>query len=527
MGGWWRTSSAALSLPRRFGQGWRSVVSRRDRLRIPLGLGVAFLLAQALFALAGVRFTPHMALSSEEVMDPALLRHHLWQTLLYLHAQPPLYNLFIGLWLKVFGTGRAFDLSLHVLFLLTALVAYVASYALQRRLGVGRGLAYAVSTALLVSPAFVLYENLAFYTLPVATLLLLASLALHAAVTGRRPWPWVAFFGLLFLLCGVRSTFVLPFYLAVALLLAWVLRRRARAILLAALPFGLLVFGFYAKNAVVFGQFTDSSWMGMNLAGTMYTHIPTARLRALVAAGRMPAIALVPRFSRVPVYAGMAPPACAAIGAPILTEAVTSVGRRNLDNCVYLGASQRYLQADLAGLRACPACFVYAVAHAWYIYFRPAEQYHLIPKSNRAAIAGWIRAWPLSAPLHVDAAGLYLRLMHANGLRAHAARPKTIYPWLVLTLVAALASGVAVTLGGLGSARDDPRRIVCAWLTGVVLFVGVVSNIGEVGDNMRFRFATDPLSCCLLGVALEYGVGWARRRLAARARGPLPAGSQP
>ena len=35
--------------------------------------------------------------------DPLLLRHELVETVLHLHGQPPLFNLYLGLGLKLFG----------------------------------------------------------------------------------------------------------------------------------------------------------------------------------------------------------------------------------------------------------------------------------------------------------------------------------------------------------------------------------------------------------------------------------------
>ena len=89
-----------------------------------------------------------------------LLKRKLGESLLHLHGQPPLFNLYLGTALAT-GQERAVFI---VTFLLCGLAVYAGSFLLMRRLGVSAVLAFALATWLAVSPAFVAYENWLFYT---------------------------------------------------------------------------------------------------------------------------------------------------------------------------------------------------------------------------------------------------------------------------------------------------------------------------------------------------------------------------
>ena len=47
----------------------------------------------------------------------------------------------------------------------------------------------------------------------------------------------------------------------------------------------------------------------------------------------------------------------------------------------------------------------------------------------------------------------------------------------------------------------------------------MIGNSLELGENNRFRFETDPLSLCLLGLALQYAIAAVRRRVRSESGG--------
>ena len=78
---------------------------RRMRVRRPawswILIGVAFGISRALYYFLGVRFDSSLLYQAWQILDVNLLRDRLVESLLNLHCQPPLFNLFVGLIIKV------------------------------------------------------------------------------------------------------------------------------------------------------------------------------------------------------------------------------------------------------------------------------------------------------------------------------------------------------------------------------------------------------------------------------------------
>src|SRR5689334_4249032 len=132
-------------------------MSPRISSRTLLLMTAAFIASRVGFHRAGVRFDTSRLETMWQFLDANLLRTDLARSLLHLHAQPPLYNLFLGVVLKLFpGDGAA---AFHAAHLVIGWAASLALVSLLIRLGVGTWLAVAATTLLMVSPAFVLYES--------------------------------------------------------------------------------------------------------------------------------------------------------------------------------------------------------------------------------------------------------------------------------------------------------------------------------------------------------------------------------
>jgi hypothetical protein len=226
-------------------------------------LVVVWAASRVAYLAAGLRFEAGGLDHSMQLIDAELLRHDLWRSLWYSHAQPPGFNLFVAgvLWLP--GTVGV----LRVLYLTLGLAVMLLLHRLLRRLGVAPGVALGVALVWAVLPATAIYEAYFSYTLPVAAALLGVAACLHAFVrTGHRAWG-LGFVGLLTLLTLIRSSYHLLWALVPLALLAVAAPRftRRSVVVLAGLPL-LLTAGVYVKNYVVFDQFGATSWTGMHLA---------------------------------------------------------------------------------------------------------------------------------------------------------------------------------------------------------------------------------------------------------------------
>lgn len=449
-------------------------VTPRYRLRIPRDsrvlVAAAFIASRAAFYAAGVRFDTSPVSYFWQLLDPELLRRRLAQSLWYLHAQPPLFNLLLGIDLKLFPShyGAAFE----GFYLALGLVLVLAVHSLGVRLGLAPWLAGAIAILVTVSPSAILYESFLFYDHLVVCLVVLSALALASFAERPRAGAALGFFAAIAALVLTRSLFHALWLVLLVAGLALACRARARAVLVAAaLPLALVV-ALYAKNAVLFGGLpSGSSWLGMNLARTTVSELPRPELARLVARGELSPIVERPLFQAATAYRPIVP-LRQPTGVPALDEVTKSTGYPNLNQATELDVSRAYLHADLWVIAHRPGAYLSGVAHALRLFFSPANLTALYGR-NSARIHGWQRA----------------------------------YDWVVY---GAFVGGVGVflvvgyALAILVCLRDLARRrlgLVRGYLLATILYGLVVGNLVDAGENYRFRAMLDPLVAVLLAHA--------------------------
>jgi hypothetical protein len=472
---------------------------------LALACGAASLVARLLYGMMGLRFDLRPLDWFMQYLDPVLLRTRLAESLLYLHSQPPGFNLFLGVVLKTFP-GRE-TAAFAAAFALVAAGLCWAVFLVQRKLGVGRQVALVLALVLAASPGLALYSSWLFYSLPVAVLLALAGLALARFDDAGRARDALAFFLLVAAVCLIHGLFHLVFLLAaVGAVLAASRGRRKVVLAAAALPV-LLVAGVYAKNLAVFGRFTVSTWTGMNLWATTGAFVPAEVRQRLVSEERLSRAALVDRFESVELYPAEwqgRPPA----NVPALTQTRRASGYPNFNHYAYIGIGDRYLQDALAAVRWYPACLAKGLVKAWFCYFKSPSDYVLLePNLDRLAGPNRVFDLLLAGRLPLDFGRLGLVPVRSD--RGH---------FLGLLLLVGLP---LVWLYGLASVRRAAgltrgQRLVAGFLVASIAYVALVGNTLEAGENQRFRFATDSLSIVLLGLFVER---WLAPRLRPRRQG--------
>ena len=148
--------------------------------------GAALFIASRLLAYgAGVQFDLEPLQYFWQYLDPQWLSNELWQSLYYQHSQPPLFNLFIGL---VIQFPEAWWHWLFAgCFYLCSLFIYASLYSLLRSVGASAVIAFVIASIFILSPEALLYENMLFYTWPVAALIL--AMATCLALYGKSKAP--------------------------------------------------------------------------------------------------------------------------------------------------------------------------------------------------------------------------------------------------------------------------------------------------------------------------------------------------
>jgi hypothetical protein len=432
---------------------------------------------------AGVRFDAGTLEDYWQYISPDLLETRLLESLFYLHSQPPLFNLLLGVVLKL--VPDHFGTAMHAVYLVLGLMLSLAMYLVLVRVGLGRWTSAVVAALLSATPAFLLYENWLFYEYPVSALLVLSALALSEFLRRGTFLSASAFFVLLASIIYARSLFQIAWLLlALGLLLAVRPDLRRTVLLASALPV-LVVLLLIVKNTLVFGVPTTSSWFGMNLAQVVYYAIPAADRRPYVERGELSRVSLIEPFSAPADYLPFVP-APRPTGRPVLDNFVKSEGSRNLNNRIMIDVSRDYFRDSLHMVRVRPGAYARAIVDGGKIYLRPStvggygaggqnlakiEAYHDL--FNRVVLlqTGYFVSfgWTILAA-HIFALVYGLRLT---------------YRLLRRRLVASVAS---VTLA-------------FVWLT--LAYTTVIVTFAQVLENDRIRFLLDPLVVILLAVPVR------------------------
>jgi hypothetical protein len=484
-------------------------------------LAMAFALSRLGYYLVGVRFDARPVLHYFQFIDPELLKHRLFESLFYLHIQPPGWNLYTGAVLKLFPLS--YPSAFHVIYLLLGLGMCWSIYYLMRIFEVSRWLAFTLTAWLMVSPGVILFENYMLYEYLVSFLLLLAAVALIHFVQ-RESWLWgVLFFASLFGLVLVRNIFHLAYFIAMMVGLAFLSRTRRRTVLLCGILPLVAILGLYAKNWILFGSFSGSTWMGMNMDTITAHQLTSAEAGDLVKRGVISPASLLDLGSPIDRYEPYIQKP-AHTGIPVLDDCVTPTGATNFNCMAFLQVQRIYTKDGLTLLRKYPVVYLRSVEIAWFSYFLPAGDFPFFDL-NRPKIHAIDRFWNVAFFGQFKEASdrKELRRLAASG----AARSLPLYTGLFLMIglpALWLWSVYYLLTGVLTKTLDPPIATLLGFLLLNITYVTAVVNFLSSFENNRYRFPLDPLFVVLLGMALTKGLLQPAARWSQRHRHLHPAG---
>ena len=294
-----------------------------------------------------------------------------WRTIsrggiFYLHAQPPLFNVFLGSVIKLFP--QSYPAVFSFLFGVMALAVLEGMAWLMRRLGIADGITVGICLALAISPNFPVYRNWLFYTLPMALLLLASVIALVLWVDRRSRGYLALFLVLATAIMLTRSVFhPLWIVIVVAALIRFVPARRVFAT--AALIPLVLVLGWSLKNQVLVGSFGTSSWMGLSL--TKRWPLSQREMAELKAGGVLPEYWQRRPFQEPSGYRAYGFFDEAREGHPALEAAYKTNGEPNFNHRDYVAISRELLDANMTLLRMHPERYFRRVTTALMLYLQP------------------------------------------------------------------------------------------------------------------------------------------------------------
>ncbi len=459
-----------------------------------------FVVSRAAFYAAGVRFDLKPLATSWQILDPVLLREELFTSLFYMPGQPPLYNLLLGLVLKTTTNDTVLAAIFRCIYSGLALASVLLLYALLRRLSISRAASFMIALVFMLTPALILYESIPYYAVPILALLGLIAWLFHACVSDFTPWRAFALFLAMAALIYVRSMFQWQWFVVLAAFCVLVMPGYRRQVLLASIVPLILILALYGKNAAITGHFATSAWMGMSLSKLTTLAIDEDQRQRMVDAGKLSPMAMqdfpfAPPEDYADIFESVEP-----TGITVLDQKRKSTGHINYNHLAYVKVSQQALEDAIVSVRTHPQAYLRSMGTAWLMFLRPASDYPFL-HDNRAAIEPWSRAFAIGLagqPSYPEDPDFDLRLAEIGLL-------------IAAGYALAVGFGLWLLLRCAWRRRIDTAdaTLIFLWLN--IMYVSVIGNAFEVGENQRFRFAINPFIATMLTVLMQRALRRLRR----------------
>jgi hypothetical protein len=448
---------------------------------------ITFLFSRILSAIFGIHLQYDALFKYWQYLDTETLHHHLLLGLWYDHAQPPFFNFLLGLVLKIAGIHA--PLAFAALLKLISLTSCLLLFAILKRQVLHPYLPLLITLIYLLSPALIIFESELFYTTFISMLLLISAFFLlrltNSTTSGHTTGKWKYTAGIclpLVLMCLTRSMYHILWLAGIAVCLLFAFNKStAFKPLLTGLTLSLLlVSGWYVKNYVIFGQFSTSSWLGMNFARTVFhdnTVTDSSRIEAIE-----PFLDIT---YYKPFIKGDAGSSYAGLDDRDLLQPNKNDSFRNLNLIDYIEVSKKYMAASTAYVKQHPKYYLMNVVQSCIMFFAPATRYPFAESEAKK-----IKAYDLVYSFNLT------HFAEGKGQRRIALMASAIPKMLIYFLVFFI-----VIRSILRQRTISPLNLLILCTFG---FVFLTSSLIEHYENMRFRYEIEPLFLILLGQALTH-----------------------
>ncbi len=441
-------------------------ITGRSQLLIILAI---FVFSRLLVAVIGIHLDMRALSAYWQYLDIETLRNHLLTGVWYDHAQPPVFNLLIGFILKIGGSHYA--LLFTIMLKLISLGNTFLLFSIIKKLSRVYFLPILTALGYMLSPATLIFETELFYTCFVSFLLLISVFFLIRLSESERSWDAFAFIFPLVLLCLTRSVYHISWLFFVTACLIFYYRRSAvvSKLIFMSLAALVVVGSWYVKNKILFGKFTVSTWVGMNMARNVF-HDNEVR-----DSGRIEAFE---PFSKISVYHKFLDPQFETkykgLNDRDLLQEMKNDSFINETEVSYIPVSELYQKASMNFIQNHPGAYAKNVLQSTILFFTPGTLYSLaIEKASR------IKYYDLLYSFNLTIFGK--NKQERRILLTISALPKlALYLFVFFTLIK----------------FSFQTRIFTPWNIFILITIGYVfgvSSLFEHYENMRFRFEIEPL----------------------------------
>lgn len=454
-------------------------------------------MSRIIFYWAGIRFDSSPLYYFAQYIDIDLLRESLLRSLYYFHAQPPLFNLFLGIGLKIMSNNPGLFYS--ICFKILGFVFVQVFFQNLKLLGIKKKFAFSIALLLMVLPPMVLYENWLFYTFPVMVFMNIALFGLLLFEKSEKTGYLLLFLGTVAIIALIRSLFHPIWFLVIAIIIILYYRSQMKKILPLCAITLIIIISPSIKNYFLFGEFAQSTWLGMSLAKMTIMEIPEDKRLELYQENVISDVSLAFPYSTLDKYDKKYQMPKTNI------EVLDRIIKKNSDNAnfnnpAYIRISHKYMQDFLSLLKKKPKIYAKRVLEAFYVYFLPTTDYSFL-KQNKNEISGYenlvdkiIYGQYLSSKSYYEKRTDRINdnLMRAlDYMRFH----------VIVFIIFSFAGAVYIIyLIYKRKSKFPPGE---AFIVFNIFYVTIMGNFLEVGENNRFRFLILPFMIIAVAKILE------------------------
>ncbi len=444
-----------------------------------IAIGAIYILSRIyLYVFVQLEFSYHLRDYLIQYLDVSLLKENLFESILYLHSQPPLFNFAIGFVEILFGEYSYIVFLL--IFQLMGLLIAVLGYKTLLLTGTHKNLAFISILFYILTPATILYENLFFYTHPIIFFLVLSGYNLLVYLEKERFKNLIYVFTGITLSVFTTSFFHIIWFITILIIILLFKKVQTKTIIKAAiLPF-VLILGLYLKNYLLFDEFETSTWLGMNISRITVHQLDKELKSNLITNKKLSEISNFASFTHYnDLYSLKEKYFNDKTGISVLDQTVKKSGRTNFNNSGYIKISRLALSDAIYVIKNYPQVYFSGIVKAFTLYFDSPTKYKLLT-ANVFRIKTYNK--------------LYNAFIYGSSLGT-----KTGDISIVLNLLVLFISGFLL----INRRLNIMVRGFIAFALLNIFYVMCVGNLLELGENNRFRYYTEIFNFILLVIIIN------------------------
>lgn len=468
---------------------------------LKVGILSVYLFSRIYLHFIGIGFDYHSFLWFPHVLDIHSLENNLLESLTYIHHQSPLYNLIIGVFLKVSsGHTHLFGVLTHLFHLSLGILTCFTIFEIANLLSINRIISFVGICIFMLLPDFIIYEKFLFYDFIVL-----------CAISQFMYW-YVKFLKtskikhLVFLLLiatfliGVRSAFHIVWIIGLIGLLFITKRYSFKhyyvAVLLLFLPFS-----FFLKNKIIYDTLGTSSFMWTNMS-KYYVHNSSVNFDVIEDSTTRKWISQGKIYDRADTYeignTNLAQLDSLTYPTVATLHNLENNNNINTNHIVFLRINQLYKKAILQLIDKYPTIYLDGVEDGITSFFAPTTEF-IAFHSNRNIdkISDYYEAYKYLIGVRES----YVNKSLVDNRYSLNNSWKTISLLAVLIYISTFLISIIYLIIG----KNIFIKKVFLFVLYNITYIFLTSVMFEIGENMRQRYYSDIFIFMFVLFLLDYG----------------------